>query len=104
MGLFGKKTKKKEEETDKELEDSKETPNKKVFKKKDFKDLNAENKKQRREPKKPWGRGERILVAVVLVLTTGISLFLWLRSEGFVFKPKLPNFFREQTIIIENDN
>ena len=31
------------------------------FKDRDFKDLKPENKKKRKEPKKPWGRKERIL-------------------------------------------
>jgi hypothetical protein len=110
MGLFSKKPKNLEEE-DKDFEvrgDTKDD-NKKVFKKKDLKDLNLGDKKARREPKKPWGKKERFFVFIMLFLTVGISAYLWLYSMGFKFPSfnlsslKIQNLFKEETIIIEND-
>ena len=57
---------------------------------KPIKDLNPENKKKRKEPKKPWGKGERILVFIVLMSTAGASAFLGLSSRGW----KLPGYPR----------
>jgi len=105
MALFSKKKKTEEEEL--ELEDGGEEKSggKRVFKKKDFKDLNSDNKKTRREPKKPWGKKERILVASLLLLTAGISAYLWIISSGGLSKIGIDfsKIFGEETIIIEGN-
>jgi beta-lactamase class A len=55
-----------------------------------IRDLNPENKKRRKEPPKPWGKKERLLVFIVLVITTGVSGILFLSSRAW----KLPGFPR----------
>lgn len=108
MSLFKKKT---VEVDTKDTLDEKEngSERKKVFKKKDFKDLGSENKRARREPKKPWGKYERYLVLTVLLFTVGISVYLWLKSTSFLKDLKIgsiraPSIFNEETIVIEKDN
>lgn len=76
---------------------------------KEFKDLISQHKKARKEPPKPWGRRERILVLVVLFLTVAASIALAASSRGWKLpglpRLKLPSlsFFKEETIIIEKD-
>ncbi len=101
MDLLGRSKKKEESEEDK-FEG-------KSPRKKDFKDLNPKNKRKRKEPKKPWGKKERMLVLFFLVVTAGWSVYLSLSARSW----KLPNiprfklpqlsipFFSEQTIVIE---
>jgi beta-lactamase class A len=84
-------------------------PRKKTLKDRDFKDLKPENRKKRKEPKKPWGKKERLFVFLVLLLTVGISALLALSSRSW----KLPGFprltiprfsmpfFKEETIVIQ---
>lgn len=110
---FLKKTKKEDEINEEELD---ELPKKRLSKKpkdKDFKDLSPENKKKRKEPKKPWGRKERVILAIILFLTAGVSGFLSLSSRDFklpgVPRIKIPSFnnlslFGEETLVIEGDN
>ncbi len=75
MFLFGKKKKEEEEILEEDLPA-----------KKKFKDLRSENKKKRKEPVKPWGKPERLLVLVVLGLTVGVSAILSaLAREEFRF-------------------
>ncbi len=50
--------------------------------KKKFKDLKSENKRKRKEPLKPWGKGERILVLIVLGVTVGVSAILSATARG----------------------
>jgi hypothetical protein len=110
MGLFKKK---KEEDFENEFEDELDGEDeKRSLRKKKFKDLHPENKKKRKEPPKPWGRKERILVLLVLLTTAGVSAFLLISSSGFSIKvPKTPDFKSlnmpeikfEKTIILEND-
>lgn len=50
--------------------------------KRKFKDLKSENKKRRKEPVKPWGRGERVLVLIVLAVTVGVSALLGATARG----------------------
>ncbi len=107
MGLFGKKKEENTEEDDElELEDNLE--DRKLTRK--FKDLRPENKKKRKEPPKPWGKKERLIVLSVLVVTLLVSSVLFLTSKGFTF-PKLSldlnmpnfgsfNFLKEETIEI----
>ncbi|OGM20631.1 hypothetical protein A2714_02945 [Candidatus Woesebacteria bacterium RIFCSPHIGHO2_01_FULL_38_9] len=75
----------------------------------DFKDLKPENKKKRKEPKKPWGRKERLFVLIVLLLTVGTSAILAMSSRSWKL-PGLPRFkiptvripfLQEETIVIE---
>lgn len=107
MALFSKK--KNEEE---EYEDEEElAPRRKSLRNRDFKDLKPENRKKRKEPPKPWGKAERLLVLIVLVLTAGMSSFLAVQSRGWklpgIPRIKVPSisipFLGEKTIIIEGD-
>lgn len=112
MGLFGKKKKEQIDETQFADGKDEELPTKKLFKKKNFKDLNSKDKRARREPKKPWGKVERVVVLLALFVTAGISAYLWVSSAGWKlsetihfsnFKFTLPNLFMEETIILENE-
>ena len=100
MALFGKKA-----DSAEEIEDFKE--GRKITGK--LKDLRPENKKKRKEPPKPWGKKERILVLAVLIATTAISAILLLRNlRGVNFHfPKINidslNIFRGETITIEKE-
>lgn len=101
MGLFGRK--KDEEYEDDELE--LETPKRKI------RDLNPENRRSRKEPIKPWGAKERIIVLSVLLVTVLTSGILALTARNFKL-PKLPqlklpsildlNPFKEQVIVVGN--
>src|SRR3972149_9488111 len=75
---------------------------------KNFKDLNPENKRKRKEPARPWGKKERYIVLAVLLITIFTAATLAVSARDF----KLPGFpklkfdfanpFREQTIVIGN--
>ncbi len=100
MRFFGKKKNDVEEDDDEELEE-------KIHSKK-FKDLTSENRKKRKEPPKPWGKKERLIVLSVLLITILISGGLALSSRDY----KLPGFprihlpslnFQGETIIIEGN-
>lgn len=101
MGLFNRK---KEEDYDEELEEQ-EIPRRK------FRDLNPENRKTRKEPLKPWGMKERLIILVVLLITVLTSGILALTARNFKL-PKIPalkissitslNPFKEQVIIVGN--
>jgi len=83
---------------------------KKLFRNKDFRDLNPRDKKARKEPKKPWGKKERILILAAVLATFGLSAFLYYYSSQDIEVPKfadiklpnisVPNYFGEETIII----
>ncbi|MCJ7805798.1 class A beta-lactamase-related serine hydrolase [Patescibacteria group bacterium] len=77
--------KKSEEEEDLEEDELEE----KSSSRKSFKDLRPENKKKRKEPLKPWGRKERIIVLSTLLVTASVAAFLTISSEGFTL-PKFP--------------
>jgi len=76
---------------------------------KKFRDLKPGNRRKRKEPVKPWGSKERIIVLVIFLLTVIASAILALhagRAGGAGFKrPKFSfpslNIFKEQTIIIQ---
>ncbi len=103
------------DDEDDELEDDAEDESKsrkKTFKSKDFKDLNPKDKKARKEPAKPWGKKERLLVLFVILATAGISAYLSLTSTGWklsdLFNINKPNFsfgnlFKEELIVIPGD-
>lgn len=105
MGLFSKK--KDEDFEDEFIEDENEP--RKI--KRQFKDLNPENKRARKEPPKPWGIKERLVVLIVLLLTVLTSGVLALTARNFklprLSKIEMPNFsdlnpFKEKVIIIGN--
>jgi len=97
---------------DNEFEDEEEEiPRKKRLKDKDFKDLNPQFKRKRKEPKKPWGKKERFFVLATLILTSAASFFLALSARNWKLaglpRFKLPSisipFFSEDTIVIEGN-
>ena len=68
-------------------------------------------KKRKKDPTKPWGKKERLLVFLILFLTVGASAVLGLYSRGWKL-PGLPRlkmptitipFIGEETIIIEGN-
>ena len=76
-----------------------------------FKDLNPENRKTRKEPVKPWGKKERLIVLIVLLSTVLTSGILAITARNFKL-PKFPrislsslseiNPFKEQLIVVGN--
>lgn len=108
MGLFKKKEKEVEDPSYAEAsEDGSETRQIK----RQFKDLNPENKKARIEPVKPWGLKERIIILIVLASTVLTSGILALSARNFKLpkfsKIEIPDFkslnpFQEQVIVIGN--
>lgn len=99
MGLFSRKKEELEEIDELELE----TPKRKI------RDLNPENRRARKEPIRPWGAKERIVVLSVLLVTVLSSGILALSARNFKL-PSLPqlklpevselNPFREQVIVV----
>lgn len=99
MGFFSKK---KNEVLDEETVE--ENPRK-------IRDLKPENKRTRKEPIKPWGTKERLIVLVTLLITVLSSGFLALSARNFKL-PRLPklslpslnelNPFKEQIIVVGN--
>lgn len=103
MSIFKKKDEDDEYEYDdeelEELESRKPNPRK-------FKDLKPENKKKRKEPPKPWGRRERLIVFYVFLATVVIAAGLAVSARNWKL-PGLPrislpsfDFFKEETIIV----
>jgi len=98
-----------EEETKLEDDDEESKSRKRTFKKSDFKDLNPKDKKARKEPVKPWGKKERYLVLSLIIITAGISAFLFLSASGWklpansklkFFTFSIQNIFKEETIVL----
>jgi len=111
MGLFNRKKKDADfDEDDSSFAEASDDTNPRQIKRQ-FKDLNPENKKARKEPFQPWGMKERLVVLVVLLLTVLTSGILALSARNFKL-PSMPaikvsnlselNPFREQTIVIGN--
>jgi len=107
MALFGRKKEEDYEDEDEMIEE--EEGRSRKFSRK-FRDLKNENKKKRKEPPKPWGKRERILVLVTLLLTMILSGVLAFTSSGnrlagVKLNFSKPNFsfdiFKEKTIILE---
>ncbi|HKB88708.1 MAG TPA: hypothetical protein VKC53_03610 [Patescibacteria group bacterium] len=103
--------KKKEEDFDEEdgFTEEEELQDRKLTRK--FKDLSPENKKKRKEPPKPWGKKERLIILIAMLITILISGILFLMSNNnFQFKidnlqiskPDFSHFniFKEETIEI----
>lgn len=86
--MFPFSKKKKDEEEEEEILEEDLPPKRK------FRDLKSEHKKKRKEPVKPWGKMERILVLTVLGITVVASAVLSAVSRGEVSIPKLslPSF------------
>ena len=89
MRLFGKKKRDEEEEFDEEVSEKSSDSRfkKKYLKDKNFKDLDPENKRKRKEPVKQWGKGERLVVLITLIITVGMSGLLYFSSRDWnIFK------------------
>lgn len=93
MGLFNRK--KEEDEFDTEggyseeegFNEEEELKDRKLTRK--FRDLKSENRRKRKEPPKPWGKKERILVLGFFLVTTILAAGMFLFSHEFKF-PGLP--------------
>jgi len=100
MSIFKKKDEDEEYEyDDEELEERKPNPRK-------FKDLKPENKKKRKEPVKPWGRRERLIVFYAFLATVVLAAGLAISARNWKL-PGLPrisfpsfNLFKEETIVV----
>lgn len=100
MALFGRKNDDEEEYDDEDELLDEDGPRK-------IRDLKPKNRKKRKEPPKPWGRKERMIVFVALAITAVVSALLALSARGFKFPvfPKINfNFFSGETITLEKDN
>lgn len=103
---------KNEEIEEEEYEEPVRRSRNKSLKDSQFKDLKSENKRKRKEPPKPWGKKERLLILILLAATAGTSGILALSSRVWKL-PGLPRFavpklsaislpfFGEETIVIE---
>jgi len=75
----------------------------------EIKDLKPENRAKRKEPKKPWGKKERLIVLLTLITTVSASFFLYISSFSFkapqlrIPNLKFGNLF-EETFVLENQN
>lgn len=106
LSLRDKKRKGRDDDFDDEIPQS---LRRKRIEDKEFKDLKPENKKKRKAPPKPWGKKERIIVLIVLLLTAGTSGFLALSSREWkvaglprIEAPKIEApFIGEEKIVIE---
>ncbi len=54
-----------------------------------IRDLKPKNKAKRKEPVKPWGRAERLLIFTVLGITVGVSVVLSAIARGGLSVPNL---------------
>lgn len=105
MALFGRK---KDEEFEDEDEFDEEIGRGDRKFTKNFRDLKPQNKRKRKEPPKPWGKKERVIVLTVLVVTVIVSAILafgaanknTLRLNIPKFDINSLNIFKEETIIV----
>src|SRR4030042_2609872 len=111
MRIFDKIKRQNEEDNYDEVE---EVVVKRVPRNRAFRDLRSENKKKRKEPPKPWGKFERILVLIIVLITAGTSAVLALSARAWKL-PGLPRiaiprisisipFFGEETIVFEGNS
>jgi len=70
-------------------EEQEEVPKNREYPRRVFKDLGPQNKAKRKEPVKPWGKTERLVVLITLLVTVFASAFLALFSRGWKL-PGLP--------------
>lgn len=113
MALFGKSREEEEYEEKEELElRKKEKREGKKFSR-NLKDLNPVNKKKRKEPPKPWGKKERLLVLAVFAGLSFTSAMMALKVREFKFPGiprisfeniKLGSIFKNETIVIEKNS
>jgi beta-lactamase class A len=87
MRLFGKKKEEEEFDDEEGFNEEEELKDRKLNRK--FRDLNPENKRKRKEPPKPWGKKERMLVLGFFLVTTVLAAGMFLFSHEFKF-PGLP--------------
>jgi beta-lactamase class A len=87
MKLFGRKKEDEYEDEEDGFSEEEESNDRKLTRK--FKDLKPENRKKRKEPPKPWGKKERIIVGAFFIITTLAAAFMFLFSHEFKF-PGLP--------------
>jgi len=115
MAILRKRNDDEDEEYEDEEEDYKRSKRKRrinKFASKEVRDLSPENKRRRKEPPKPWGKRERLIVFSVLVITVGASGILYLTSRAWKLpglpRIKLPTislpFLSQETIVIEGDS
>jgi hypothetical protein len=102
MAIFG-RNKDEEFEDEDDFSEEEDRGDRKFTKK--FRDLNPKNKKKRKEPPKPWGKKERVLVLVILLVTVIVSgvLAFGAGNKGAIQLglPKFDiNIFKEETIIV----
>jgi hypothetical protein len=109
MNIFGKKKESDFDEIEEGDELELEREDRKLTRK--FKDLSPENRKKRKEPPKPWGKKERIIVLAFFLMTTLAAAFMFLSSlkPGIFWVPKInfgqinfKNFFGEEVIEMGN--
>ncbi|MFC1625913.1 serine hydrolase [Patescibacteria group bacterium] len=71
-----------------------------------FKDLKSANRKKRKEPPKPWGKRERRIVLITLLVTIFLSITLAVSARNYKL-PGLPKLrltlpsFKGETIVIQ---
>lgn len=103
MKIFGKKDEEFEDEELDEKELDRKIPTKK------FKDLKPENRRKRKEPTKPWGKRERLVIGTTFGITIFASALLAVSAREWklpglpkIGVPKIGNLnpFREETIVI----
>jgi len=106
MRLFGRNKEEEELEDEDEFDEEGGGESRKFTKK--FRDLNPRNKRKRKEPPKPWGTKERMVVLIILLVTVIVSAILAIGARNKnTFRFSLPKFdinslniFKEETIIV----
>src|SRR3989304_10397742 len=92
-----------------EIDDEEEVVEEEYSRKKKIRDLAPENRKKRKEPLRPWGRTERIIVLVFILLSVLIPAGLSASARNWKL-PGLPRLslpklsFNRGPIIIEGDD
>lgn len=110
MALFGRnKYEDEDEEYEDELEEEDERRDRKLTRK--FRDLRPENRRKRKEPPKPWGKKERLMILIILLSTVIIAGVLAISNQAHItFNLGKPSFsfdfsrlnpFKEETITIQ---
>lgn len=88
MNLFGKKEDDEFVDEEELIQEEENLENRRLRRK--LRDLHSENKKNRNEPPKPWGKKERLIVGGFFLLTTLTATMMFLFSHDF----KLPGIPR----------
>ena len=108
MAIFSRKGKDKDYDYEDENEEYEDLRQKRLTKRK-LKDLKSENRKKRKEPPKPWGRKERLLVFWVFFITVALSGVLALSARKYklpgIPRISIPRFeWGSGTHVIESDD